>query len=192
MRREDGLCSLHMRVTGQDQFTISFGCGKQCKLDNVQPIKHLGLGVTHPELQVGDNLIVPTSSRVQFAAEITQALNQRLLDVGMDILKSGRKRELARFNLFSNLVECGSDLFRLGSREQADFGKHAGMSLAGANIVAVKPAIVRDGFGERLDALVCFAFESSAPGLAHGSTSSSAVVFISLPTPRRCNSFALF
>ena len=39
-----------------------------------------------------------------------------------------------------------------GGREQADLGEHAGVGLAGADVVAVQPAVEADRFGERLDA----------------------------------------
>ena len=60
------------------------------------------------------------------------------------------------------------------AREQADLGQHAGVGLAGADVVAVEAAVEADRLGEGLDAVVGVAAEAAAPGfLTHGS----------LPTP---------
>ena len=48
----------------------------------------------------------------------------------------------------------GADLLGLVGGEQADLGQHAGVGLAGADVVAVEPAVEGDRLGERLDAVV--------------------------------------
>ena len=68
-----------------------------------------------------------------------------------------------------DVVEGGDDLLGLVGGEQADLGEHAGVGLAGEDVVAVEPAVEADRFGEGFDAVVGVAAEAAAPGLlAHG------------------------
>ena len=48
--------------------------------------------------------------------------------------------------------------------EQADVGEHAGVGLAGDDVLAVETAVEADRFGELLDAIVGVAAETAAPG----------------------------
>src|SRR5205823_3301169 len=82
-------------------------------------------------------------------------------------------REVAALDAAGDGVEGGGDAGGLVGGEQADLGEHAGVGLAGADVVAVQAAVVGDRLGERLDARVGAALEAAAPGLlAHGDSPS--------------------
>ena len=48
--------------------------------------------------------------------------------------------------------------------QKADVGEHAGMGLAGSDVLAVKALIEADRFGEAFDAIIGVAAEATAPG----------------------------
>ena len=80
-----------------------------------------------------------------------------------------REGEVAALDLGGDVVEGGDDLLGLVGGEQADLGEHAGVGLAGEDVVAVEAAVEADRLGEGLDAVVGVAGEPAAPGfLTHG------------------------
>ena len=106
---------------------------------------------------------------MQLAADVAEPLDQGALDVRVNVFELDGERELAALDLAGDVVEGGDDLLGLVGGEQADLGEHAGVGLAGADVVAVEPAVEADRLGEGLDAVVGVAAESAAPGfLAHG------------------------
>ena len=69
-------------------------------------------------------------------------------------------------------ADSGPACLVLVGAEQAGLPEHAGVRLAGADVVAVEAAVEADRLGERLDAVVRLASEAAAPGLlAHAGPS---------------------
>ena len=169
VRRQHRLGALQVRVAGQDQVAVALGRGQQGALQFLQPAVEVVDGVAHPELHVGDDLIVAAAAGVQLAAEVAETLDQGALDVRVDVFQGDREGELAAVDLAGDGVEGGGDLLGLVGAEQADLGEHPGVGLAGADVVAVEAAVEADRFGEGFDAVVGGAAEAAAPGLlAHG------------------------
>src|SRR5262249_9526480 len=106
---------------------------------------------------------------VQLAADVAQLGDQGALDVRVDVFELDGELELAALDLAANLLQGLGDLLRLRPGQQADLREHAGVGLAGANVVGVQPAVETDRLGEGLDAVVGGGAETAAPGfLVHG------------------------
>ena len=98
----------------------------------MQPAVEVVDGVAHPQLDVGDDLVVAAAAGVQLAADVAEPLDQGPLDVRVDVFELDGERELAALDLAGDGVEGGDDLLGLVGGEQADLGEHAGVGLAGA------------------------------------------------------------
>jgi len=98
-------------------------------------------GVADPELDVGNDLIVTAAAGVQLAAYVAEALDEGALDVRVDVFQLDVEREFAAINLRGDVVQRGDDLVRFVGGEEADLGEHAGVGLAGADVVAVEAAV---------------------------------------------------
>src|SRR5262249_19292165 len=98
-------------------------------------------GVTDPELDVSDNLIVSAAGGVHFAPDVAEPFDQSLFDVSVNVFEADRKCECAGFDLRSDGIEGGGDLIGFGGREQADLRQHFRMSLTGANVVPVESLV---------------------------------------------------
>ena len=108
---------------------------EQAQVDDVD-------GDRDPQLHVGDDLIVAAAAGVQLAADVAEPFDQGLLDVRVDVFELDGEGEFAAFDLAADLVESGDDLLGFVGGEQADLGQHAGVGLAGEDVV-------RDRAGDR-------------------------------------------
>src|SRR5262249_35845591 len=80
-----------------------------------------------------------------------------------------RVGKLAALDFAANVVESGHDTFGLGGGEQADLSEHAGVGLAGDDVLAVEALVEADRLGKGFDTVVRGAAETTAPGLlTHG------------------------
>src|SRR5205823_13042856 len=111
------------------------------------------------------DLVVAAAAGVELAAEVPQALDQGPLDVRVDVFQLDGKGKLPAVDFSGNGVEGGRDALGLVGREEPDLGQHAGVGLAGPDVVAVQPAVEADRLGEGFDAVVRLAAEPAAPGL---------------------------
>src|SRR5262249_30222951 len=75
MRREDRLGPLQMGVSRQDQVAIALGSFEERPLQSEQEAVRRVDGVADPELDVGDDLVVAATARVQLAAEVAEFLD---------------------------------------------------------------------------------------------------------------------
>ena len=73
-----------------------------------------------PEAKIRGDLIIAAATRVQLAADVSQAIDQPLLDVHMDVLQVHVEWEAAGFDLSADLVQHGLDLAGFLRREQSD------------------------------------------------------------------------
>src|SRR5262249_1324945 len=141
--------------------------------------------IAYPEANVRDDLVIAAAAGVQLATDVAQALDQRPLDVRVDIFQGNGESEIAAIDLAGDVVERTGNLLCLVGREQTPFGEDAGMGLAGADMVAIQAAVERDGLGEGFDAVVGAAAEAAAPGfLAHAGSFSPGA---SASSSRSCN-----
>ena len=104
----------------------------------------------------------PTSPRL---------VDQGALDVRVDVFEARWRTPSCPASISSPISSRAAAIWSAScGGEQADLGEHAGVGLAGADVVAVQPAVEGDRLGERLDAAVGAAGEPPAPGLlAHRS-----------------------
>src|SRR5205085_192774 len=166
--REDRLGALQVRVTRQDHVALALGGREEGGLHVAQPAVDVVHGVADPKLDVGGHLVVAAAAGVELAADVAEALDEGALDVGVNVFQLYREGELAAVDLALDVVQGGHDLSGLVGAEQADLGEHAGVGLAGADVVGVQAAVEADRLGEGLDAVVGLAAEAAAPGfLAH-------------------------
>ena len=101
---------------------------------------------------------------MQLAAHIAQALDQRLLDVHVDVFELGLERKFARFDLAADGFERCADLAALVDRDQADLGQHLGMGNRAGDVVRVEAVVEADALGEPLDAAVGLLRKDAAAG----------------------------
>ena len=97
--------------------------------------------VADPQPQVGGNLIVAAAAGVQLAADIADPLDQRPLDVHVNVFQLLAEFELAGGDIPADLLQPGDDLVPLVVGEDADFGEHVGVGDGAADIVGGEPAV---------------------------------------------------
>ena len=165
MRRQHRLGPLQVRVAGQDHVALALGGVDQGRLQFDQAAVDAVDGVAHPELDIGDDLIVAAAAGVQLAADVAEPRDQGLLDVRVDVFELDRKRKLAAFDLAADVVEGGDDLRRLRRRSSrpTSASMRAWAWLARMSC-AVEPVVEADRLGEGFDAIVGVAGEAAAPG----------------------------
>ena len=157
-----------MRVAGQDQIAVALGGSEKGGLQSVKPFIEIVKRIANPQFDSRDNLIIPATPRVQLAADVAQPFDESLFDVCVDVFELDGKGEFATINLSGNGIERRSDAFGFIFGEQSDLRQHAGVGLAGRDVVPVKPAIKANRFGEGFNAVIGLAAEAATPGfMAH-------------------------
>src|SRR3954447_22263154 len=92
--------------------------------------------------------------------------------MGVNVLQVGGEGKLAALDFTGEGGKAGHDLACLVEGEQADLGEHAGVGLAGRDVLPVQALVETDGLGKCFDALIGSAAESAAPGfVAHDGSS---------------------
>ena len=76
----------------------------RCKLDEprVDPVDR----VANPEPQVGRDLVVAAAGGVQLAADVAQPVDQRPLDVHVDVFQLDAELEAALLNFLADLAQA--------------------------------------------------------------------------------------
>ena len=86
---------LHVRVAGQDHVAVPLGRRHERPLKADQPRVDPVERLAHPELDVGRDLVVAAPRGMQLAADVSQFLDQRRLDVHVDIFALQDERKIA-------------------------------------------------------------------------------------------------
>ena len=107
--------------------------------------------VADPELQVGDDLVVSAAGGVQLAADVADAVDQRGLDVHVNIFAFDGEREASLGDLGPDFQQALHSFFAFLGGQQAHAFEHAGMRDRAAYVLIEQPTIKRDRFGELLD-----------------------------------------
>ena len=94
MRGENRLGTLKMGVAGQDHAGIAVAAADEGLLDFEQSAVDLVDGSADPKAEVGGDLIVSAAGGMQFSANVANPLDQRPLDVHVDIFQLDAKLEL--------------------------------------------------------------------------------------------------
>ena len=170
MDQIDGLGSLEMSVRRDDNVRVTFGPRNECPLQTRQQTIDLADGVTHIQLQVGGNLIVPTPSGMQFPPHVAKPFNQCTFNVHVDVFQLLTERELALPNLLTDLFKACDNLPAFLVADQPHLRQHACVRLGAANVGFREPGIETDRFGECLDLRIRVLPETPSPRFCgHGS-----------------------
>ena len=182
----DRLRSLQVGVGRQDHSGVGLAAGDERPLQLQQQAVDRVDAVSDVELEVGGNLVVAAAGGVQLAAHVTQSFDQRRLDVHVHIFQLGAEREFSACDLLEDPVEFGDDRVSLVSSQQANLGQHSRMRLRTADVNRGQAMVKADRFGERLDARIGLAAETSTPGfLSHRPMSPCSNRFSSIPRMAR-------
>ncbi len=132
---------------------------------NLHPIDRLA----DPKTKVGRDLIVAAAGGMEFAAGIPQPVDQRPLDVHVDVFEFHTEAELSLLNFSANVRQGLLNLKAFVGGKQPLAGEHLGVSDRGFDILSVQPPIKAHTFRELLDAAVCGLIEDPTPCLfSHG------------------------
>ena len=115
VRRQDRLRPLHMGVAGQDHVEIGVAAADERSLEIDEPQVDLVDGLADPEPQVGGHLVVAAAGGVQFAADVAEPVDQRPLDVHVDVFQGRRERESALLNLLADVRRSPCSICRHSS-----------------------------------------------------------------------------
>ncbi len=159
------LGALQVRVGRQHAVVIALGPPEPGPLQIQQLPVDLIDRLADPKPQVRGNLVVSAAGRVQFAANIAQAVDQCPLDVHVDIFQFDLEAELALPNLLAYVCQGLLNLVAFVMRDQAHGGQHAGVGDRSLDVVRVKPAIEADALGEILHPRICLMLENASPSL---------------------------
>ncbi len=165
MRRQHRLGPLHVGVAGQDQVLMPLGRLDEGDLQGLDPAVDPVERIARPELDVGGDLVVAAPRRVELAADVADPVDQRGLDVHVDIFPLQSERERPRDDLGPDFGQSPHNLLAFIGGEESDVGEHLGMRDRAPDVVLEEPTIKGDGFGELLDPAVGSLAKPAAPGL---------------------------
>jgi len=118
MREKDRLCSLKMCVPGQNRLSAFSREANQGALERCDPAADFVGLVPKVQPQVKSDLIVSTSSGVQFPAGGPNPRRQRRLDVHMNIFQIDPEREPALVDFLSDGLQARLNLLPFYRSEQ--------------------------------------------------------------------------
>ena len=161
--KEDRLGALEMRVAGNDHLGMTCTQLHQGSLERSQFAQEFFDLVTQPQAHVESDLIVPGTRRVQLGCS-RHACGQFGLDVHVDVLQFLLPLELPRFDLHSNGLEAGDDVFALFGGEHSDLLQHGCMSHRADQVMRPQSPIEGDRLGELGDLLAGAIREAAGTG----------------------------
>ena len=113
-----------MSVTGNDQPTVPLRRGAERTLQTDKPRVDPVQRVADPEFEIGGDLVVAASRRVQFAADVPQLLDQCRFDMHVDIFALENKRKVSPFNFSLDFRQSEHNLLAFFRSEQTDPREH--------------------------------------------------------------------
>ena len=163
MRGQDRLRPLEMGVAGQDHVGVVIAAADQRPLQGRQPLVDPVDRPADPQPQVGGHLIVSAAGGVQFSSHVAEPVDQRPLDVHVDVFQFGAEGESALLNFLADFLECLLNLAAFIERQQPDLGQHLGVCGRAVDVMRIQPPVEAHAFGELLDATVGRLLENSPP-----------------------------
>ena len=131
-----------MRVAGHDVAHVVFGKFYE-RLDERAQQGDIGAdAVLHIQAEICRYLVVARTRRVHALAHHADALDQFLLDEGMDILRP-LDGERAALDVLQDLLQGVADLFRLLFGQNIRLSQHLDVRDAGKNVVPVQLFVKR-------------------------------------------------
>ena len=110
-----------------------------------------------------DDLIVAAAAGVELAADVAQAVDQRLLDVHVDVFELGRGTGSCRLNFLPNVGQglCKSGWHSARSVSRPTLASIWAWAIEPGDVVRIKAVVEADAFGEPLDAAIRRLIENS-------------------------------
>src|SRR5262249_44635804 len=115
--RQNRLRPLQMRVTWQNEIAIALGSCDENALQVAEPAIDFVERLADPEFDIRNDLIVAASTGVKLPADVAKSLDERVLNVSMDVFELRGKGKPALFNIDGDLVESRDDSGGLVGRE---------------------------------------------------------------------------
>ena len=122
--------------------------------------------VADPKPQIGGDLVVSAAAGVELAADVADAVDERPLDVHVDVFQFLAERECAGGDLVLDLLQAGDNLMSLVVGKDPDLGEHQSVGDRAADVVRVEPVVEGHALGELLDTAVRRLVKHTAPRLA--------------------------
>ena len=126
-----------MGITGQDAITIVIAPAYECLLQVDDPRVDLIDCFAAPQPQIGRNLVIATACGVKLSPDVADSLDQRTLDVQMDVLKVDFVFEAALLNNLANGEQGLLNLLALVGGQQTNLGQHLSMGNRSSDVVRV-------------------------------------------------------
>jgi hypothetical protein len=101
---------------------------------------------------------------VKLASDVSERIDQGLLDVHVDVFEFDAKRELLAIDSVFDDQEFLFDLGELWIGQDPLFGQHPRMGDRAANIVLVEPVVEGNAFAESSQRLIHITGENTATG----------------------------
>ncbi len=163
MGKEHHLRMLQMGESGQDGAGMGGGLPDQRALKGAQfGDQQIDL-VAQVEPDVQRDLVVATAGGVDPRPFGAERIDERALDVHVDVFHRNIAGEVAGFDAPADVVQLGANRLRGRFGNDSLRGKHLHMSLAALDIVFVEPFVERDRLGIAGDLVSSRRTESSAP-----------------------------
>ena len=105
-------------------------------------------------LDVGRDLVVAAPRGVELAADVAEPVDQRGLDVHVDVFALEDERKRPRLDLRPNFRQSPHNLLAFVGGEQTDMGEHLGVRDRAPDVVLEEPTVKGDRFRELFDAAV--------------------------------------
>lgn len=154
MGRKYRLGPLQMGVGRDDHPFVSVAATDKRDLKRFQqPVDSVNR-ISYPQSQIGRDLIVATSPRMEFATNIANSVNQRLFNIHMNIFKFFTDLERSVVQLPVDLGQLPLNLVALIRTQDLLVCQHFRMGNASSNIVMKEPLVKTDTFSEGLDPFV--------------------------------------
>ena len=126
MGKVDRLRALKVGVTRDDDIPFPLAKINERALQIFHFSKQALILIPQPQPQIQRHLVVPGAPRVQFRSR-WRPPRQLRFDIHVDILKAELPRELAGFNLGSDLLQAAGDVPEFLFTKQTGLAKHGGV-----------------------------------------------------------------
>ena len=102
---------------------------------------------------------------MELPADVADPLDQRPLDVHVDVFELDRELEAALLDFLADLGQGLLNLAALVGGQQADLGEHLGVGDRAGDVLRIEPPVEAHALGELLDAAVGRLVEHPTPRL---------------------------
>ena len=160
------LRDLEVGEPGHHRRRVAPGQSDQRRLHALQQRHHAIEFAAQPEADVGGDLVVARSSRVQPLAGIPHEIGQAFLDVQVNVLEFQVPLEAALFDLAADPGEPALDVGEVGCTDDAGAGQHGGVRQRALDVGEGEAPVEADRGGVAEHEIGHRFVESTRPGTA--------------------------